>query len=228
MIEPLPLQTALIDRVYDRLVAAIADGTLRPGERITQEEVAARLGVSRQPVSHALQVLRRRRLLEESGKRGLVVAPLDARRLRNLYQVRTVLEGLAASLAATRVRAGAVPKREREEGRELVRHGAALDSDTPIGEMIAADVAFHAFVHRLSGNDAIVETVAEEWPHFMRSMGVALVESDVRQRVWSEHAEILDRILAGEPAAAAEAARLHTERAGEETAARLENVSSVA
>ena len=59
MIEPLPAQPDLLDLVHDRLVAAIADGTLQPGQRITQEEVAARLGVSRQPVSHALQVLRR-------------------------------------------------------------------------------------------------------------------------------------------------------------------------
>ncbi|SRR6266536_3713243 len=228
MIEPLPAQPALIDQVHERLVAAIADGTLAPGERLTQEEVAARLGVSRQPVSHVLQILRRRGLLIESGKRGLVVAPLDARRLRNLYQVRAALEGLAASLAATRVRAGAISRPERDEARALVRRGAALAGNAAVGELIAADVAFHSLVHRLSGNDAIVETVAAEWPHFMRSMGAALADATMRRRVWSEHAGILDRILDGEPEAAEQAARRHTERAGEETARRLESVASVA
>jgi DNA-binding GntR family transcriptional regulator len=228
MIEPLPAQLDLLDLVHDRLVTAIADGTLQPGQRITQEEVAARLGVSRQPVSHALQVLRRRGLLVESGKRGLVVAPLEPRRLRDLYQVRAVLDGLAASLAASRARDGAVSRRERDDARSLVRRGLELAETAPIGELIALDVGFHSLVHRLSGNDAIVETVAEEWPHFMRSMGAALDDETVRRRVWDEHAEILDKILKGEPLPAQEAARRHTERAGKETARRLEHVASVA
>src|SRR5256885_1894078 len=147
MIEPLPSQPALIDQVHARLVAAIADGPLRPGERMTQETVAARLGVSRQPVSHALQILRRRGLLIESGKRGLVVAPLDARRLRNLYQVRAALEGLAAALAANRVRAGLVSRDQGEEARSLVRRGTSLSKTAPVGELITADVAFHSLVH---------------------------------------------------------------------------------
>src|SRR6516164_7984835 len=94
----------LIDRVRERLLAAVIDGTLAPGERLTQESVAEKLGVSRQPVSHALQLLKSRGLLVEAGKRGLVVAPVDAKRIRDLYQVREALETLAAGLAAERVR----------------------------------------------------------------------------------------------------------------------------
>lgn len=227
MIEPLPTQPALIDQVHDRLVSAIADGTLKPGERLTQETVAARLGVSRQPVSHALQILRRRGLAVETGKRGLVVAPLDADRILDLYQVRAALDALAASLAATRVRAGHIARGEREDARDIVRRGEKLNG-AAIGELIAADVAFHSAVHRLSGNAAIVETVAEEWPNFRRSMGAVLEEDAIRRRVWSEHADILDFILAGEPAAAETAAREHTVRAGEETARRLKAMSSAA
>src|SRR5215510_15016080 len=121
--EPVSAPSALIDQVHDRLVSAIADGTLPPGQRLTQEEIAARLGVSRQPVSHALQVLRRRGLLEEAGKRGLIVAPLDATRLRGLYQVRAALEGLAASLAATRVRSALVSERDIAEGHAIIARG---------------------------------------------------------------------------------------------------------
>ena len=53
---------------------AIAEGVLAPGERLTQEQVAARLNVSRQPVSHALQLLKRQGLAVERGRRGLSVA----------------------------------------------------------------------------------------------------------------------------------------------------------
>ena len=68
--QPLDPQPALIDRAYERLVGAIADGTLAPGRRIRQEELGRMLGVSRQPVGHALQLLKQQRLVEENGRRG--------------------------------------------------------------------------------------------------------------------------------------------------------------
>ena len=55
--QPLAPQPALIDQAYERLVEAIAEGTLAPGRRIRQEELGRALGVSRQPISHALQLL---------------------------------------------------------------------------------------------------------------------------------------------------------------------------
>jgi DNA-binding GntR family transcriptional regulator len=226
MFEPLPNQAALLDQVHDRLVVAIAEGALSPGERLTQEEVAARLGVSRQPVSHALQVLRRRGLVVQSGKRGLVVAPLDAARLRDLYQVRAALEALAASLAAKRVQTGAVTAEQLDEGNALVEHGRMLSEGSSIGALITADVDFHSYVHRLSGNQAIVETIAVEWPHFKRAMGAVLADAAVRRRLWAEHTAILSCINAGDPSAAADASRRHIEHATEQTAARLERHSS--
>jgi DNA-binding GntR family transcriptional regulator len=220
-IEPVAAPSALIDQVHDRLVNAIADGTLPPGQRLTQEEIAVRLGVSRQPVSHALQVLRRRGLVEESGKRGLIVAPLDAQWMRDLYQVRAQLESLAASLAAARVNAGAISPREIEEGHAIVARGARLAESGTVRDLIDADVAFHSYVHRLSGNQAIVETVSEQWPHFRRSIGAVLSQGETSQRIWAEHRQILDRIFSGEAAAAAEAARRHIEFATEEAVRRL-------
>ena len=218
----LDIQPALIDQVHDRLLAAIADGTLEPGQRLTQESVAAMLGVSRQPVSHALQVLRRRGLLIEHGKRGLQVAPLDARRIRELYLVREALDGLAARLAANRVRSGEATSTEGEAAEAALAHGRKLGPRTALSRLIDADVAFHSAVHLLSGNLAIVETVADQWPHFRRSMGLVLSVSDAQVRYWREHAGILEAILAGDAPAAEERARQHIGTAGEETASRLE------
>jgi DNA-binding GntR family transcriptional regulator len=228
VIEPVQIGQALVDQVYERLVAAIADGTLKPGERLTQGTVATRLGVSRQPVSHALQVLKRRGLAVESGRRGLVVAPLDGERILDLYRVRAVLDGLAASLAAERVRAGLVAPAERAALSALVDQGRRFTARTPIRELIEADVAFHCALHRASGSPAIVETVAEQWPHFQRSIGAVLADGAIRERVWTEHGAILDLVLAGDPGAAERAARAHTERAGEEMARKLETLASAA
>jgi DNA-binding GntR family transcriptional regulator len=218
----LDIQPALIDQVHDRLLGAIADGTLAPGQRLTQESVAAMLGISRQPVSHALQVLKRRGLLIERGKRGLQVAPVDGRRIRDLYLVREALDGLAARLAAQRVKSGDAPGGERSAAEAALSAGRGLESGTAVSRLIEADVAFHSAIHSLSGNRAIVETVADQWPHFRRSMGLVLSVSGAHARYWDEHARILEAVLAGDAAVAEERARRHTAAAGEETALRLD------
>src|SRR5437879_2485562 len=78
----------LIDQVYARILEAITDRTLQPGQRIRQNELADKLGVSRQPVSHALHLLHRQGLVAESGRRGFEVTQLDPSRIRQLYEVR--------------------------------------------------------------------------------------------------------------------------------------------
>ena len=77
-------------------------------------------------------------------------------------------------------------------------------------------------MHELSGNRAIAETVADQWPHFKRCMGLVLSVSGAHARYWDEHAVILGAIFAGDAVAAEHLARRHTASAGEETARRLE------
>lgn len=215
----LEFQPALIDQVHDRVLGAIVDGTLAPGRRLTQEELAEMLGVSRQPVSHAIQVLRRRGLLIDAGKRGIAVAPIDADRIRDLYQVRAALDGLAAELAASRCGAGRVPKADLDALHAALLTGsreAEASGRTNLGHLIEADVAFHAALHRLSGNEAIVETVAEQWPHFRRSMRQVLAGGDVARRIWQEHGLIHAAVISGRVAEAGQLSRAHAERAAEE------------
>lgn len=215
-------QPALIDQVHDRLLAAIVDGTLAPGVRLTQESAADMLGVSRQPVSHALQVLKRRGLLIEHGRKGLAVSAIEASRVRQLYQVRAALDSLAAQLSAARMRTG-VTKRERADVARCLQVGLDLGPEPTITAMIDADVAFHSAVYRLSGNAAISETVEEQWPHFRRSMGLVLRDGTRRRQLWSEHNAIFQAILAGDGDRAGQLARDHANKAGDDTARRLEN-----
>ena len=222
MLHQLKSQPALIDQVHEQLVAAIAEGELLPGQRLTQETVADMLGVSRQPVSHALQLLKRRGLVIEHGRRGLAVAPMDGAKIRHLYQIREALDGLAARLAAARVKAGSVVRAQIDELCAVYDVGVRLDGDAAVIDLIKADVAFHRVLHDLSGNPEIARTVEEQWPQFMRSMAIVLDTPAHRQQVWDEHDQILQAVLAGDVAAAEDCARRHTRRAGEETAERVE------
>lgn len=226
--QPLTVLPNLIDQVYDRLVDAIAAGDLKPRERIAQEEIAARLGVSRQPVSHALQMLKRQGLAIEHGRRGLCVAPIEADRMAELYEVRAALDETATRRAASAVRSGAVNARSLDAVRKALAAGQRLDPNEGIVGFISADVAFHSAIYRLSGNRAIGETVAGQWPHFKRCMGAVLEAAPMRRRVWEEHAGILTAIEAGDAERAGQLARMHTETAGGELVKRLRREADAA
>ena len=71
----------LVERVYANLLDAISDGTLAPGARITQEDIADQLAVSRQPVLQALRLLRKDGFVLDAPGRGVLVAPLDVTKL---------------------------------------------------------------------------------------------------------------------------------------------------
>src|SRR6201996_6078015 len=131
---PLDLAPNLIDQVYARILEAITDRTLLPGQRIRQNEVAEKLGVSRQPVSHALHLLHRQGLITESGRRGFEVTRLDPERIRQLYEVRGAIDALAAGLAAQRVGADAAGRAQLEAS---LRAGRAIDKQTKLGGRIA-------------------------------------------------------------------------------------------
>lgn len=220
-VDPLDPAPILVDRVYEQLMLAITARRLEPGARIRQADLATQFGVSRQPVSHALAVLKRQGLVQEAGRKGLEVAPVDAEHIRNLYQVRAALDALAARLAAERVGAGRVSRAERRALEQAVEEGEQLEADTPVLDLVLADAAFHKLIYCLCGNGSILETLEPQFPHLMRSMHVVLEAPAFRDRVWVEHRAIAEAILRGDAPAAALAALRHAESAGSETEARL-------
>jgi DNA-binding GntR family transcriptional regulator len=225
---PLASTPILIDRVYDQLMVEISECRLRPGQRIRQAELAASLGVSRQPVSHALQLLKRQRLVEDVGRKGLQVTSIEPSVIRNLYQLRTALDGLATRLAAEQVASGIADAAALLDVRVALEQGMALEPDAASGDFVRADVAFHRAVYHLSGNPAIGDVVSSQWAHLMRAMATVLASQDYRRRAWTEHREILRLVLAGEAKNAEIAARRHTDDAGRETIRRLEMESQPA
>ena len=215
---PLDPTPNLIDQVYARILDGIVDRTLPPGHRIRQNELAEQLGVSRQPVSHALHLLHRQGLVAESGRKGFEVTQLDPVRIRQLYEVRGAIDALAARLAAGRVKTDMAARADLEAA---LRAGRGADGKTPLARLIVLDVDFHRAIYRLSGNPAIEEMIGPQWPHMRRSMATVLAELDYRQSAWSEHETIAAHILAGSAKAAESAALAHAVGAGRMTEERL-------
>ena len=211
------LQSApdLVDRVYRALLDAISDGSLAPGARITQEDLAERLAVSRQPVLQALRLLKKDGFVLDAPGRGVQVAPLDADLIVKVYQVRGALDSLAARLAAQQ--RFCIPHRLIEQGRRCAR-------GRNIQAMIEADMAFHSAIYGASGNPLIEQSAHLHWAHLRRVMGAVLQSSRQRDAVWDEHERIAQAIAAGDAELAVQLIDQHSRQAGQTLAARLSNV----
>jgi DNA-binding GntR family transcriptional regulator len=202
-------QPTLVEQVVNAIVSEIVDGELPANSRLIQDELARAYGVSRQPVQQALLLLRDRGMVREAAGRGLIVAPLDVDFVRNLYEVRAMLDGLAARLAAER---GA--ERARAEGPAYLEKGRVAVASGSLHDQIEADMRFHAFINELAGNNLIGETTAPHWPYLRRVMGEVLRDdAQMPQTILAEHVGILDAIIAGDAARAETLSRDHILRA---------------
>jgi DNA-binding GntR family transcriptional regulator len=190
--------------VYNNLRDAISDGTLSPGERITQEDLAERLNVSRSPVLQALRLLKKDGLLEDAPGRGLLVTRLDPDRISHLYQIRGALDGLAAKLAA---------QRGQKISSHLVEYGREVSTGQNVNAMIEADVAFHKAIYEASGNPLIVESALLHWVHFKQIMGAVLQQISSRHSIWDEHEAIAVAINNKDFELAAQLSEMHTDAA---------------
>ena len=93
---------ALVDELAATIQARVLNGEIPTGTRLRQESLAAEFGVSRTPVREALRKLQANGIVEVQPHRGALVRRPSAREVREAYEVRAELEGLAASLAASR------------------------------------------------------------------------------------------------------------------------------
>jgi DNA-binding GntR family transcriptional regulator len=205
----------LVDQVYRALLDAISDGSLAPGTRITQEDLAERLAVSRQPVLQALRLLKKDGFVQDAPGRGVLVAPLDAELTLKVYQVRGALDALAARLAAQ--------QRHRIAPR-LIEQGRKAARGRNIQAMIEADMAFHGAIYAASGNPLIEQSAHLHWAHLRRVMGAVLQSSRQRETVWDEHQQIAEAIAAGDAEGAVQAIDRHSRQAGAVLAERLSDV----
>ena len=195
----------LVDQVYRSLLDAISDGSLAPGARIMQEDIAEQLAVSRQPVLQALRLLRKDGFVLDAPGRGVLVAPLDVTKLVQIYQVRSALDALAARLAA-RDRYMMDP--------QLITRGRLVARGSDVQAMMTADTAFRNAIYLVSGNPLIALTAQTHWHHIRRAMGEVLQLSTMRESIWDEHEAIAQAIADGHESKAETLIRQHGEDAG--------------
>lgn len=203
----------LIERAYESILQAIRDGRLEPGIRLNQDELAARLQISRQPVGQALTILKSQGFVRDNGRRGLIVAPLEKDFLRSIYQLREALDALAARLAAERC-----SQNDAIEGKRLVEEGRKAEASGIVEALIDADMALHMWIYTVAGNPLIVQTMNLYWNHLRRAMGEVLRDRSGRSTVWDEHENIVAAIIDHDAEFAASRSAAHARGASDRIA----------
>ncbi len=188
--------------VYTELRRRILDLELEPGQRLYEPELAAELQVSRTPLREALRLLLAEDLLDQLPTGGMVVRPLSAEDIEELYGVRAALEGLMASEAARRVTEAQGERLAQLVERNARHVGDAEDAMRAGHEfhLALADVAQHGWGARLH---------AQVDGHMSRYRAFTNQGQERRTAALAEHRAILDAVLARDPESARSRAEAH-------------------
>lgn len=199
-------RSTLRERALVALRTAITAGQYRPGDHLGEVEIASRLSVSRGTVREALRHLQQEGLVVAGARGMLRVRSLSAREVRELFQVRGALEGLAvAQIIESGDREAAVASLRQA----LDRLEATFDAVDAFEEQVEADLAFHLRLCELSGNSMLLQT----WRHLEGPTRVVVMgAAGDRRRVTmsaAHHLPIVEAIERGDADAAVEVVRAH-------------------
>lgn len=195
----------------EQLEQMILDGTLEPGERLDEMDLARRFGLSRTPVREAIKSLLAVGLVETRGRQGTHVAILSIPALIEMFDVMASLEGLCAKLAARRAsvaeRAGM-----RRIHEDLVK---ACDAGDPVA-FYKVNQDFHDLLYQA----AHTHFIAEQTLQLRRRIGAYRLRVTYQPGrmagTLSEHVRIMDAIDASDPEAAQRAASDHVQLLGDQ------------
>lgn len=213
---------SLVDEIAANIRARIMSGEFAIGTPLRQAALAEEFGVSRTPIREALRQLQNGGLIEVLPNRGAVIRVPTPWEVREAYEVRAELEGMAARRAAERITRAQL--RTLGESNEVLR-GALNEAGSP--DTQAANDSFHTIICAAAGNEwltAMVARINESFPRNVSSLALAGNERHRQENV-AEHDEILAAFESGDATHAREAMHAHIMSAGEYLAAWYERRS---
>ena len=198
----------LDQKAYLIIKAMINDRRLAPGDKISQEQLASELGISRTPLISALKYLENEKLVEAIPRRGFFVRAFDQQEMISIFELREVLEGLAARRAAMAVTDGQVAQL-----RKFFSHFSDNSPITNYREYCREDRRFHNFVTHIAARE-FLESILSSYNIISFSYQLVTSEGLVRSpdETLGEHLAIIDTICNRDPEAAETMMRRHFKR----------------
>ncbi len=229
-----PDGSPLVDRLASAIQGQILSGSIPIGTRLRQEALAYEFGVSRTPVREALRKLQATGTVELLPHRGAVVRGPSARDIREAYEVRAELEGLAAELAAAHIsdlhlrRLREAEALFRKSVSALVARSGPLPPDwTDSSSWVQANDLFHQAILEAAANGRLIATIADLHRSFPRDLTWAAMTGNSRllEENVEQHAAILSGIEQGDPGEARRRMVEHVRSAGELIARHFEQAA---
>jgi DNA-binding GntR family transcriptional regulator len=202
--------STLADQVYARLRTAVQDGSLRPGEKITERDLAARLQVSPTPVREALRQLIHERVVERAGTRALRIADYDTTIMDEIAETEARLAGLAARFAArkrTDVLVAELTADLAESDPLVARLERGDGTDADLVEVLTILRRFHRRIEGAARNpvmDALLaqSRVFSDEERYARTLDRIHTSADRFATRYRQHRKLLKAIAAGDEDAA--------------------------
>jgi DNA-binding GntR family transcriptional regulator len=200
MNEYLPLR----DVVFKTLREAILRGDLKPGERLMELQLAAKLGVSRTPIREAIRMLEQEGLAVTIPRRGAEVARMTLKDMEDVLEIREALDELAVQIACTRITPEQLDRlRKVKEEFELCTRGS------DVKKIAQADVAFHDVIYEATGNPKLVSMLSNLREQIYRYRVEYLKDSRNYPVLIREHETILEALRARDKERATAAMQEH-------------------
>jgi len=196
------------ETVLQQLRVFLASGRLLPGQQLVQEDLAEELGVSRVPIRESLKILEGEGHVTYHPNRGYFVTELSADDLIELYRIRQILEAEALAQAVVEVSDADIA--DIEKILEQVEQAAELGDVHALSE---ANRAFHFSIIELSGMNRLSRLIRQLWDASDIYRTVYFRDPVNRERVHSEHREIIDALKARDAQALIGAQNSHREQA---------------
>ncbi len=201
----------LDQKAYNQLKSMILDQNLKSGSKIYQEKLAVDLGISRTPLVNALKKLEQERLITAIPRKGFYIREFSKDEMINIFELREVLEGLAARRASLRISGSQIKKLN-----DLFTGLKTSEASGSYEKYAKADRRFHLFLIKLGGDDLlfnIIETYSVITFSYLVKFRGGLVRPP--KETLPEHLAIIDAIINKDPEMAEQAARIHFKRSRE-------------
>ncbi len=198
----------LDQKAYLIIKEMINDRRLAPGEKISQEKLAEELGISRTPLIGALKYLEKEKLVEAKPRRGFFVRAFDRHEMVSIFELREVLEGLAARRAAI-----TVTDRQIDQLRKFFSGFTGQSPITNYRDYCREDRRFHNYVTKIAQRE-FLESILSTYNIISFSYQRVASEGLVRapDETLGEHLAIIDAICSRDPEAAEAMMRRHFQR----------------
>ncbi len=181
---------SLHGKVFEQLEDDILKGRYRPGDCLNELKLTQEMGVSRTPIREAIRQLELEGLVAYTPNRGVVVRGLSEEDVRDIYQIRLMIEGMTARRAAE-----TITPVQLEELKEIIELEEFYTDKKDAQQLSKLDSKFHETIYKAGGSHLIAKTMKAFHHYVKNARDVSLSFPERAKNTYMEHKSIYDAIL---------------------------------